>query len=201
MLSALAPAVAAAACPVGALPARFDRAIPRAGKHDPRLIADAVLIETNRARCARGLRPLRTDLSLQKAAYWHSGDMARKGFFSHSSPVRGRRTLSDRVGKAGYTYRKVAENIIEAHFMAYRNGARFQVVDASRCKFRYSSGAEIPAHSYGSLATELVSRWMNSPGHRQNILTPDLQDHGFALAANGETALCGGLYATQVLAR
>lgn len=188
-------------CPGGTVPGRFNQALPRGGQHNAALIAEAVLIETNRARCARGLRPLATDSNLQQAATWHSDDMAKRGFFSHTSPVRGRRTLGDRVKKAGFRFQSVAENIIESHFMAYQSGARYQIVDAARCQFRYSNGGAIPPHSYASLASELVTRWMDSPGHRRNILTPDMTVHGFAMAANATTALCGGLYGTQVLAR
>ena len=190
-----------AACPSGALPAAFDKELPRNGRHDASLLGTGVLIETNRARCAQGLSPLETNRDLQKAAQWHSADMAKRNFFDHTSPVRGRRTLGDRVSKAGYNFRQIAENIIESHFVAYESGARYRVTDEKRCAFQYIDGRTIARHTYGSLAREVVTRWMDSPGHRRNILTRDLRHHGFAMAANKDQALCGGIYATQVMGR
>jgi uncharacterized protein YkwD len=37
-----------------------------------------------------------------------------------------------------------------------------------------SGGPEIPAHTPASYATALVKQWMNSPGHRQNILSQNI---------------------------
>lgn len=123
------------------------------------------------------------------------------GFFNHESPVRGRETLSARVDQVGFRFSRVAENIIEARYMAYRNGAKYQVIDPVRCEFAYADGETIRPHTYASLARDVIRRWMESPGHRANILTPDLRAHGFALAPNKDTSLCGGIYATQVMAR
>lgn len=188
-------------CPDGPLAAIFDRTLPRNGGHDADLIGAAVLSETNRARCREGLAPLDGNAALQQAAGLHSQDMARENFFSHDSPVRGRETLAARVTQVGYRFQRVAENIIESRYMAYRNGAPFQIIDAVRCEFAYADGERIKPHSYATLAREVVTRWMASTGHRENILTPELRAHGFALAPNSDPSLCGGIFATQVMAR
>lgn len=192
---------ASSGCPSAALSRNFDRTLPRNGSHDARLLGEAVLIETNRARCAEGLRPLLGNAPLQQAAGLHSKDMARLGFFSHASPVPGRETLAARVTQVGFRFGGVAENIIEARYMAYESGRKYQIIDAVRCAFAYADGRIIPPQTYASLAREVVGRWMDSPGHRKNILTSGMREHGFALAPNKDSSLCGGIYATQVLAR
>lgn len=193
--------VTSTACPVGALPRAFQGTLPRNGTHNRDLIAEAILVETNRARCAKGLRPLINNAPLQQAAGLHSQDMARLNFFSHTSPVPGRETLAARVTQVGFRFQSAAENIIDARYMAYESGRRYQVIDPVRCAFAYADGQSIPPHTYASMARELVTRWMASNGHRENILNPAMRQHGFALAPNRDTNLCGGVYATQVLAR
>ncbi|MEM7213510.1 MAG: CAP domain-containing protein [Pseudomonadota bacterium] len=188
-------------CPSGPLSARFETTLPRNGGHDADVLGEAVLIETNRSRCSQGVAPLAGNAALQQAAGLHSQDMARERFFSHDSPVRGRETLAARVTQVGFRFQRVAENIIESRYMAYRYGAPYQVIDAVRCEFSYADGEKIRPHTYATLAREVVTRWMESPGHRGNILTPDLRAHGFALAPNADSSLCGGIYATQVMAR
>jgi uncharacterized protein YkwD len=132
------------------------------------------------------------------AARNHANDMARVGFFDHVSPVRARRTLGDRLDEIRAPYRRAAENIIEARYMDYRSGARFQVIDAARCRFAYADGRPLERHTYQTLAREVVTRWMDSTGHQRNLLDPDMRRHGFAIAPNRSTSLCGGIYGAQV---
>lgn len=46
------------------------------------------------------------------------------------------------------------------------------------------------------LAAVCVCRWMNSPGHRANILNPDITHTGLRTASNGAKE-----YATKVFAQ
>lgn len=189
-----------ATCPNGPLSRVFSATVPGAGQHDAKLLERAVLYYTNQARCAQGLVPLRRDGGLAQTARTHANDMARLNFFDHVSPVRSRRTLSDRLAEVRVPYRRAAENIIEARYMAYKNRTRFQTIDAATCRFVYSDGTPIERHTYQTLARELVDRWLNSEGHRRNLMDPDLSRHGFAIAANRATTLCGGIYGAQVFA-
>ena len=68
--------------------------------------------DLNRIRLLLGLAPLRIDLKLCQAARDHCTDMRTGGFFSHTSPVPGKRTPWDRARKAGTTVS--AENIAGA---------------------------------------------------------------------------------------
>jgi uncharacterized protein YkwD len=58
-----------------------------------------------------GLKRLKIDPRLRKAAMGHSRAMAEKGFFSHLSPLAGLKTPYARIRKAGYDFQTAAENI------------------------------------------------------------------------------------------
>lgn len=68
-----------------------------------------VLASTNRARSARGLKPLAVDERLQRAAQKHSCDQAERGMMTHV----GHDTAGPgpRVKREGYKPRITAENI------------------------------------------------------------------------------------------
>lgn len=97
------------------------------------MLADEVerLINVDRARV--GCRPLQWDAAAAAAAQAHSDDMARRGYFSHTSPEG--RTVVDRLRAHGADFRALAENV--------------------------AMGQRTPQ--------EVVSGWLNSPGHRHNI--------------------------------
>jgi uncharacterized protein YkwD len=96
---------------------------------------------------------LRTNPELEKAARDFALYMARTGEFDHDA---GGTTPASRVKAAGYDYCRVAENIAR----------------------HYSSrGFTTPG-----LAGELVEGWKNSPGHRKNMLQPDVTETGVAIA-------------------
>lgn len=173
---------------------------PLGDRHDPRLIAEAVLAELNAERCAAGLNPLTTDPTLNRAATIHTVDMITHRFYAHRSPISGRETPHDRVISAGGQFRLTAENLGQGWYMDYEPGRPFTTDDEAACRFRYTDGTEIQRHSYASLAEDLVAAWMASPGHRENILREGITVHGFSVAATGDTTLCGKLYATQLFA-
>ncbi|MBX3464094.1 MAG: hypothetical protein KF830_13050 [Planctomycetes bacterium] len=70
-------------------------------------------LELNRIRLALGLNALRIDEKLGNAARDHSRDMHTLGFFSHDSPVQGKRTFGDRAARAGTS--ASSENIAAGH--------------------------------------------------------------------------------------
>ena len=59
------------------------------------------VLQHNRLRIRSGLNALRLDVKLCKAARDHSKDMVEHRFFSHSSPLPGKRTVGDRARLAG----------------------------------------------------------------------------------------------------
>ena len=117
-----------------------------------RLVREAVLCLHNRERAARGLPLLRENMKLQRAAEGHSGDMVAGRFFAHES-LSGE-NMADRILRTGY--------------------ARGQ---------GWSLGENI-AWGTGSLATagEIQQAWMDSPGHRANILRRQFREIGIGIA-------------------
>ena len=122
----------------------------------------AVLCLHNRERSAHGLPPLRTHGKLRRAAQSHAGDMVEGRFFAHVS--RSGADLVDRILKTGY--------------------ARGQ---------GWALGENI-AWGTGNLATaaEIQRAWMESPGHRANILAHDFRDIGIGIVV-GAPVNAGGL--------
>jgi uncharacterized protein YkwD len=104
-------------------------------------IRDAVLCLHNRIRAQHGLPLLRENKRLRKAALGHSRDMVKDGFFEHTAPEGV--TMVDRILRAGYV----------------------------REDEGWALGENL-AWGTGSLGTPrgAVDAWMDSPGHRANIL-------------------------------
>ena len=125
----------------------------------------AVLCLHNRERAAHGLAGLRENGKLRKAAEGHSEDMVEERYFAHDS-LSGA-DMVDRILGAGYA----------------RNSP-------------WSLGENI-AWGTGSLATaaEIQRAWMESPGHRANILRPQFREIGIGIAL-GAPVGSGGAGAT-----
>lgn len=108
------------------------------------LLNAAVYYLSNQVR-SRYNKPLfRYSAALEKAAFAHSRDMVRLDFFSHTSPVSGKKSMTDRMEKQGVPLRAASENIA-------MNSA--------------SEGS-----TYLKLAQKFVKQWMDSPPHRRNLL-------------------------------
>ena len=167
---------------------------------DQWLFDEAILHAVNAQRCRRGLNPLAADPALARAASYHSGDMVAHDFFDHASPVSGRATLGDRFAQVGTLYTSAAENIATLSLYAF-GGRHYNVRDAARCDFTFTQGGpSIPRHSYASAAEALVEGWMDSPGHRRNILHPGMTRHGAGVALKPDSQVCGTMIAVQVFA-
>lgn len=187
---------AQAACSRAALPAAAAQPV-RVNAPDQALFNAAVLAEVNYQRCLKGLRPVRADASLMRAAYMHSNWMASAGKLEHRSNVRGMRSLADRLNAADVSYRTAAENIGMVHRFRIDEGQRFFVRNTSACHFVNASGNRIAPYSYGTLAQRVVVLWMESPGHRRNILDRNMNKMGAALGFDNDAQYCGQFYMTQ----
>lgn len=122
---------------------------------------NATLCLLNAERTRRGLRPLVADARLSRAARGHSADMASRNYFDHNTLGGG--DFLDRIRRAGYL-----------------SGAQSWTV-----------GENIAWGSGISAAPAAIHRsWMNSAGHRANILSPGFHEIGVGIV-NG-TPLRGG---------
>ncbi len=162
---------------------------------DQALFSEAVTRLVNQERCNRGLANMTTSKTLTRVAQGHSADMVAKNYFSHTSPTRGRKTMQTRLDKGGVRYRRAAENIAQFSVYAF-GGQRFVIRNAAKCQFE-TSGKPVPIHSYASLARATMVGWMNSSGHRRNILDPKLGAVGTAVAIKRNAPHCGHTLITQ----
>jgi uncharacterized protein YkwD len=139
-----------------------------ASQASKRALVRATLCVLNAQRTRHNLRPLRLNRRLSTAARRHSRAMARRRFFSHTSPSGA--SFVDRIRRAGYLRRarswSVGENI------AYGTGRRSSPLAIGRA-------------------------WMNSPGHRANILSRSFRSIGIGIASGTPISRGGGTYTTD----
>jgi len=132
-----------------------------------RLRAEALEL-VNRTRSEQGLGTLEPDESLDAAAQAHAQDMLERGYYAHVSPDGS--TVQDRYrAQGGSRWKIVAENL-------------------ARCE-----GCRTPPTL--ERLRGFHEGWMESPGHRENILRKGLRSFGFGIVA-GENKI----YAVQTFA-
>ncbi|PSP90466.1 CAP domain-containing protein [Halobacteriales archaeon QS_4_69_34] len=141
----------------------------------------------NAERAERGLSNLSFATGLRPVARYHSADMANRSYFGHVGPAG--ETLSDRYRRFDYRclvladgFRVVTggENVLMTYY-----GKR---IDTSRGYERYETT--------DALARGIVSGWMNSTDHRENLLADYWRREAIGVAIdteNGRTEV----YATQ----
>jgi hypothetical protein len=118
----------------------------------------AIVEMTNTARKQHGLGAVKPNPALEAAARTFARFLAQSQLFSHTADGR---QFSDRAKAAGYEPCFVSENL--------------------------SWNRDSRGFSVQQLARETVQGWMNSPGHRKNILTDHVTDIGVGVAkATGE---------------
>jgi uncharacterized protein YkwD len=128
---------------------------PNEGLEAPLLSPEMVEASTacliNEQRTARGLRPVRSNARLWRAGLRHSSEMVALGFFAHTTPTGV--TFIERIKATGYT-----------------RGARSWFVGENLV---WGFGAQ-------STPAALVTAWMNSPPHRENLLNGSFREIGVA---------------------
>ena len=131
----------------------------------------AVLCLVNKERNHHGLKPFGRDKRLQKAAQRHNDRMVGTGCFDHE--CNGESELGKRLESVGYL---------------------------SGGLTRWAYGENI-AWGSGDYATprSIVAAWMNSPGHRMNILSNDFRDIGigFTRGTPSDGRESGAVYTTD----
>lgn len=168
-----------------------------ANRIDQGLLEAAIRAEVNYHRCRAGLRDVSdAGSALAKQAEKHSIWMAKTQQLTHRSTVAGAATLQQRVKNAGLKVRTGSENIGMVHRYQIDNH-RFKILNSSACQFATYEGQALPAHSYASLARHIVNLWMESPGHRRNILDKKVSRMSAAVAFDPNAQYCGRFWVTQ----
>lgn len=156
-------AVAATDAPVARAAAACPGAKARISKAPARKLRSALLCLVNRERADHGLKALRLDRKLQRAAGRHARDMVEHDYFAHQRA--GGPDLTTRLDRAGWYGEAWGETI------AYGCGRA------------------------GSPKATL-SGWLDSPPHRQILLSGSYRRGGLGVGAD---APCGDGGATWVL--
>jgi uncharacterized protein YkwD len=108
--------------------------------------ANQIIVAVNQERMKNNLSPLIVNNQLMQAASGKVKDMADKSYFSHVSPIDGKK-WSGFIKESGYVYAEAGENL---------------------------------ANGYDSVES-MVTAWMNSPTHRDNILNSGFVETGLAI--------------------
>lgn len=124
-----------------------------------------IFVLSNQERGRRGISPLQRLPNLDRVAASHSENMARLDFFDHKDPEK--RGPQERL-------QRLCPELVGC---AGENIALF------------------PTEPEEDLARSLVNGWMNSPGHRLNLLSPNLTHLGIGLYQSSRH-----VYATQSFA-
>src|ERR671918_1910162 len=134
-----------------------------------RTVVRSTLCTLNAERARHGLPRLRLNKKLSAAARRHARDMVRRDYFAHDSLSGG--TFVDRIRQSGYL-----------------KGAG-----------SWSLGENLAWGSHNRAAPRAITEmWMNSAGHRANILSPAFREVGIGLALGAPGASGpGATYATE----
>jgi uncharacterized protein YkwD len=128
------------------------------------LVRDAIACLHDQVRSQNGLGMLAENAALDTAATAHTDDMLARGYFEHETPEGG--TFDQRILAAGY----------------------------ARPGDGWSLGENL-IWADGDLATPaaLMNAWMNSEGHRENILKAGYRELGLAVRVGTPTGETTGV--------
>jgi uncharacterized protein YkwD len=155
-------------------PVQIAQSVP--GESVEAKVEAAIFSYTNQERIAAGLSPLAVNPVLTSVARAHSLDMKERNFFSHTNPD----WISpfQRMSAAGYDYSAAAENI------------------AAISLFTLQSNPDEVGRYF------VQQMWMQSTGHRENILSPSYTEIGIGVVYESDRVSSPyGFIATQNFGR
>ena len=138
------------------------------GDDAKRFMEAAVFHYTNLEREKKKRLPFRYDLSLFKAAEYHSEQMCARNFFSHTGKEPGLKRPDERITHFGGAFLLTGENIAEEFL--FKEIAAQVIESSSEFYTENKNGEKSYPYTYRQVAEMLVKTWMNSPPHRENIL-------------------------------
>jgi len=152
----------------------------------PEAVAEHTHVAANRARTEAGLLALSWDAELAAIAQRHADDMGERRYFAHDSPEG--EGLSERMVRARYRCEIVLPSgrlLTGAENLAMIPWAPSVVIrkDGSRGAAEVRTAAEV--------ANEAVRGWLDSPGHRANLLHPHVRSEGMGVRVqpNGQVVI------------
>lgn len=139
---------------------------PGTSTFDTAIIAVEIHELVNHERQSRNLQTVSYDSTLERASTEYAKIMIRDNFFDHTAPDG--TTVNSLAADMGFTcfqapYYGVADNLAQG-------------------------GSYYGQNSEQRIASQTVSGWMGSEGHRANILTPSHDEMGLGIAFDGDIA-------------
>ena len=146
------------------------------------LLNAAVFFRTNEIRVSHGKSSLNYQHALEMAAKLHAADMLSDHYFAHINPLKkDRKEPADRYRLSNIENPMPAENIANSFAIKYKANTSVYVIDQKEALYTYElNGKAIERHTYLSFAESVVEQWMNSAGHRANILRETAVELGCA---------------------
>ncbi|MCA9780728.1 MAG: CAP domain-containing protein [Candidatus Eremiobacteraeota bacterium] len=130
-------------------------------------LAEELLRLTNEVRTSRGLSALTLHPALTQAASSHAAEMLEMNYFSHTSPLPGRRSTRQRVQLYGANPQKLSENIFEC------------------------SGYDVSL-----VARFAMESFLQSPQHRANLLDPKATHFGLGVSEKNKQVFISEVFAS-----
>lgn len=149
---------------------------------DINLLRDLIHREINKVKKANNLPLLKKDKVLRNAAVDQNNYQIRIGDLSHTQSSSKKKNLSDRIQLYGGGFQAMAENLIYEGFIIRTSGTKKEIISPS----------------YEEQAKKMVTSWMNSPGHRKNIMNPKYDLVGTAVGYNADLH---AVFSTQVFGK
>ena len=140
----------------------------------------------NEERRDRGLLPLAWNDTLATMAQAHSENMAREDFFAHVDPAGNAPT--DRARQHDFS-------CSEAYSGSPRTGLGenlYNTYQYRSYKTSYEDGRQQRTYNWktqAQLVREIVDGWLESPRHRQNLLSPRFEAEGIGIHITGDEQL------------
>ncbi len=137
--------------------------------------------KTNAVRKDNSLSLLTYSTELSIISSLHSTQMKKFNFFSHTNKFnQSLKDLKDRVSFFNLNFSKVTENIADLSLL---NTFTEEVFEIRKCEnqinfFSKKNGNQFNFHTITSFSEYVVNAWMNSKGHRKNILDSDVTHLG-----------------------
>lgn len=143
---------------------------------DHTLLAAAIFHETNRVRRGYGLRPFGWLPKLDEAAALQANSVALDQSVGHFNLLPSLYTVTDRLQHVGLPAGRGSENAALLSWLDIdpSHGIRIIREDDATVLADDVTGRIGQPHTYASFAEAAVRAWMDSPGHRANILHRDL---------------------------
>ncbi len=157
--------------------ANTTRDIGEQTKLDMKQTARWVIFYTNIERVDRGLEPLVYNPQLEKAAFWQAEYCSRKGYLTHSANETGMKNPGDRIRKFGGEWWTYGENITIqfALNMSRKSYSRYSDEKGEYVDFGNHTVFWLNERQMGNT---MVTSWMNSSGHRANIMNSAFRSIG-----------------------